>query len=156
MTEWKFRPSQQRGDKVLTPYTDDPAKGMALAEDAAALAGIPLLQSKNLEQDLPQARTMIYLTQSEGLGSGILLAMAYGVTVIATRTGGIPELIDDGVTGIAFTKRTPNRSRTRCGNSTRSDVRKIGSRRPRSRSQPFHGRSVHGEGDSRFLSKGAE
>jgi glycosyltransferase involved in cell wall biosynthesis len=88
------------GEAILTPYTQDPAKGMALVLEAAALAGVSLTCSKDLERDLAQARTLVYLTQSEGLGSGILLAMAYGVTVIATRTGGIPELIEDGVTGV--------------------------------------------------------
>jgi glycosyltransferase involved in cell wall biosynthesis len=89
-----------RGEAIVTPYTTDPAKAMALAEQAAAIAGLPLIRSRNLEHDLPGARAMVYLTQSEGLGSGILLAMAYGVAVIASRTGGIPELIDDGLTGI--------------------------------------------------------
>jgi glycosyltransferase involved in cell wall biosynthesis len=88
------------GQNFITPYTDDPAKGMALAAEAAKLAGLPLICSKDLERDLPSARAMIYLTQSEGLGSAILLAMAYGVTVIASNTGGIPELIEDGVNGV--------------------------------------------------------
>jgi glycosyltransferase involved in cell wall biosynthesis len=88
------------GDSVLTPYTLDPAKGMALAERAATEAGVALRFSKNLDQDLPCARAMIYLTDAEGLGSGILLAMAHGVAVIASRVGGIPELIEDRVNGI--------------------------------------------------------
>jgi hypothetical protein len=88
------------GEEVLTPYTLDPAKGMALAERAAAEAGVTLRRSENLEEDLPHARAMLYLSESEGLGSGILLAMAHGVAVIASRTGGIPELIEDGVNGI--------------------------------------------------------
>jgi hypothetical protein len=88
------------GEAVLTPYTTDPSKCMALAEEAARLAGLPLVRSTNLEADLPRARALIYLTRAEGLGSGILLAMAYGVTVIASRTGGIPELIEDGVNGV--------------------------------------------------------
>ncbi len=91
---------QAHGKAILTPFTEDPAKGMALAEEAAALAGVPLVRSTNLERDLPNAETMLYLTQSEGLGSGILLAMAHGVTVIASRVGGIPELIENGVNGI--------------------------------------------------------
>ena len=89
-----------QGDAVVTPFSDDPAKGMAMAKEAAALAGVPLICSRELERDLARAGVMIYLSQSEGLGSGILLAMAYGVTVIASKVGGIPELIDDGVTGI--------------------------------------------------------
>jgi hypothetical protein len=88
------------GDAILVPRTSDPRKGMALAEEAATLAGLPIAASENLESDLPRARALVYLTRSEGLGSGILLGMAYGVAVVASRVGGIPESIDDGVNGI--------------------------------------------------------
>ena len=88
------------GDMILTPYTNDPTKGMALAEQAATAAALPLKLSKDLTRDLPHARALLYLTQSEGLGSAILLAMAHGVTVIASNTGGIPEMIENGVNGI--------------------------------------------------------
>jgi hypothetical protein len=89
-----------QGDDTITPYTTDPAKEMALAEEAAALAGVELCLSENLEWDLADSRAMVYLSRAEGLGSGILLGMAHGVAVIASRTGGIPELIEDGVNGI--------------------------------------------------------
>jgi hypothetical protein len=96
----EFPETPATGDTILTPYTNDPAKGMALAEQAAASAGRPLKLSKDLAADLPHARALLYLTQSEGLGSAILLAMAHGVTVIASNTGGIPEVIENGVNGI--------------------------------------------------------
>jgi Glycosyltransferase Family 4/Glycosyl transferases group 1 len=88
------------GDAILVPHTLDPQKGMSLAQEAARRAGVTIEITNNLGEDLPRARALVYLSRSEGLGSGILLAMAHGVTVIASDTGGIPELIRDGENGI--------------------------------------------------------
>lgn len=35
----------------------------------------------------------------EGLGSSAIIAMAYGIPVIASRVGGLPEIVEDGKTG---------------------------------------------------------
>jgi glycosyltransferase involved in cell wall biosynthesis len=88
------------GSAILVPYSLDPGKCMDLAEAAAARARMAVQRSRDLAADLPHARALVYLSRSEGLGSGILLGMAHGVTVIASNTGGIPELIRHGVNGL--------------------------------------------------------
>jgi glycosyltransferase involved in cell wall biosynthesis len=43
----------------------------------------------------------------EGLGTSIMDAQAAGVPVVATRTGGIPEIVEDGVSGLLVPPRSP-------------------------------------------------
>jgi glycosyltransferase involved in cell wall biosynthesis len=88
------------GSRIIAPATSDPGKGSDLARQAASLAGVEMAFSKNLAADLPEARIFVYLTRAEGLGSGILFAMAHGVAAIASRVGGIPEIIEHEVTGL--------------------------------------------------------
>lgn len=46
---------------------------------------------------------------TEGLGLVIVEAMSQGLPVVATRVGGIPELVQDGVTGLLVDVRRPDR-----------------------------------------------
>lgn len=85
--------------RVVALDSDDPLKGKKIVERAAALAGIKVHFSKNLLEDFPQAALFVYITDLEGLGSAALVAMANGVPVLASRIGGLPEIIEDGVTG---------------------------------------------------------
>jgi glycosyltransferase involved in cell wall biosynthesis len=89
-----------RGTLAMAPASDDPQKGSALALEAARLAGIELKLSSDLERQLDEAGLLVYITYSEGLGSGALLAMSAGVPVIASKVGGLPEAIRDGENGI--------------------------------------------------------
>jgi glycosyltransferase involved in cell wall biosynthesis len=88
------------GGSIVLPHWDDARKATGLAREAARLAGIPLTESRDLARDLPAARALLYLTDMEGLGSAALLAMSYGVPVIASRLGGLPEIVHHGVTGL--------------------------------------------------------
>lgn len=72
--------------------TADPQKGRTLVERAAHVAGIPVVFSTDLDRDLARASMFVYISQSEGLGSAALLAMAKGVPVIASRVGGLAEI----------------------------------------------------------------
>jgi len=49
---------------------------------------------------LKMADVSVLPSWSEGLPNAVLEAMAAGVPVVSTRVGGVPELIDDGVTGV--------------------------------------------------------
>jgi glycosyltransferase involved in cell wall biosynthesis len=87
-------------ERIIMPASEDPQKGTALALEAARLAGVSPHLSTDLEGDLPGAGLFVYITHSEGLGSGILLAMSAGVPVVASKVGGIPEIVEDGRTGL--------------------------------------------------------
>ncbi len=86
--------------RVVSPKSSDPLKCPDLAASAAALADVDLHVSADLTADLPTADALLYLSRTEGLGSAILLAMAFGVPAIASRVGGIPEVVDHESTGL--------------------------------------------------------
>ena len=90
------RPSR----RVIAPATDDPRKGSRLVREAAERAGVEVHFSSNLAAELREAGLFVYVTEQEGLGSGALLAMAAGVPVVASRVGGLEEVVEHGVTGL--------------------------------------------------------
>ncbi len=56
----------------------------------------------NVNELLPLADLMIMPSQMESFGLAALEAMACSVPAIATRVGGVPELIDDQINGLLF------------------------------------------------------
>ncbi len=59
-------------------------------------------QAKRLEDHLRTADMLILPTRFEAYGIVCCEAAAYGLPVLATRTGGIPTIVQDGVTGHLF------------------------------------------------------
>ena len=88
-----------RGALVMAPASEDPQKGSALALEAARAAGVELRLSSDLERHLHEAGLLVYITHSEGLGSGALLAMSAGVPVVASNVDGLREVIQHGENG---------------------------------------------------------
>ncbi len=81
---------------ILAPRFDDPKKGSVILNEA----GLDVKFSSDLVADLAEAKVFVYLTREEGLGSAALLAQAAGVPVVASRVGGLPEIVVHEETGL--------------------------------------------------------
>ncbi|MES1993910.1 MAG: glycosyltransferase [Pseudomonadota bacterium] len=54
----------------------------------------------NVADHLAALDLFVFPSREEGLGSVLIDAMAQGLPIVASRVGGIPELIEDGQTGL--------------------------------------------------------
>jgi glycosyltransferase involved in cell wall biosynthesis len=61
----------------------------------------------DLPELLPELDLLVHPAEREGLGVAVLEAMAAGVPVVAARSGGLPDLIDDDVSGVLVALRDP-------------------------------------------------
>ena len=78
---------------------------LGLEKDSALLAHMGLRMVSRLEEEIPDAAILVYVTNSEGLGSGVLLAMSAAVPVIASNIGGLGEVIRHGENGLLVENR---------------------------------------------------
>lgn len=81
---------------------DISAEALATSRLAAGVAGGRILLAgyqENLFEFFSALDLYIMPSRSEGLGSSALLAMAHGLPVVATRVGGLPEIVEEGITG---------------------------------------------------------
>jgi hypothetical protein len=94
-------------DKISVVYDGVPILQVAhgnqvlgLEKDSALLPRMGLKMVSRLEEEIPAAKILVYVTASEGLGSGVLLAMSAAVPVIASNIGGLREVIRPGENGL--------------------------------------------------------
>ena len=71
------------------------ARDLGVADDVRFLGRIDSVASLLRASDL-----FLLPSQSESFGLAALEAMACGVPVVASRAGGLPEVVEDGVNGI--------------------------------------------------------
>jgi N-acetyl-alpha-D-glucosaminyl L-malate synthase BshA len=84
---------------------DGPDRSAAewLAHDLGINARVHFLgKQERVNELLPLADILLMPSELESFGLAALEAMACKVPSIATRVGGVPELIDDGVTGLLY------------------------------------------------------
>ena len=100
-----FAKVNQQVPAQLLLVGDGPDRSAAeyLASDLGIHARIHFLgKQERVNELLPLADLMIMPSEMESFGLAALEAMACKVPTIATRVGGVPELIDDGITGLLF------------------------------------------------------
>jgi glycosyltransferase involved in cell wall biosynthesis len=82
------------GEGELRSTLERQAAGLGLG-DRCVFAGF----RNDLDRLLPAFTLLCLSSRLEGLGTSLLDAMCFGVAIVATTAGGIPEAVEDGVTG---------------------------------------------------------
>ena len=93
---------RQHADADLWMIGDGPDRGAAerLVGELGLTGYVRFLGKQNNIPDLlPQGHVLLLPSESESFGLAALEAMSCGLVPVATRVGGVPELIDEGVTG---------------------------------------------------------
>jgi N-acetyl-alpha-D-glucosaminyl L-malate synthase BshA len=83
------------GDGPERPDAEAEAKELGVAEDVKFLGRLDSVASL-----LQGCELFLLPSTTESFGLAALEAMACGAVVVATRVGGIPEVVDDGINGI--------------------------------------------------------
>ena len=90
------------GDGPLRPTLEARVAALGL-EHAFHFVGF----RSDLPDYLSAADVFVHVPVREGLGVAVIEALAAGLPVVASRTGGIPDLIADGETGLLVPSRDP-------------------------------------------------
>lgn len=98
-----FAKVRERTDAVLVLVGDGPDRQLVIetAEELGVTEHVRFLGKVEAVADLLRSADLFLLpSESESFGLSALEAMACGVPVVASRVGGIPEVVIDGETGL--------------------------------------------------------
>ena len=102
---------KEKTRKVKIVVVGEGSLRMELTKQAQTLNVKDLVYFMGFRADIPRILASLDLfvlsSHLEGLGSSIMDAMACRLPVVATRTGGIPELVKNGETGLLVPPRNP-------------------------------------------------
>lgn len=99
------------GEGPEKPALEELANHLGITD---AIEWLGFLDQKAMVQALHDAHVFVHPSATgpdgnrEGIPNGLLEAMATGLPVVATRHGGIPEAVEDGVTGLLVGEREAN------------------------------------------------
>lgn len=99
------------GDGELRPQLESFARAVGLQNSIKFLGNLPHSQLLRIYHDEPVSAVVLASTDlgngvHEGIPVGLIEAMSYGIPVVATATGGTPELVKPG-TGILVPPKDP-------------------------------------------------
>ncbi len=98
------------GDGPLRPHLEALRQQLSLADSVLLHGTLPHPEARRV---LDQAHILVAPSvtaqdgDQEGIPVVIMEAMAAGLPVVSTRHSGIPELVEDGVTGLLVPERDP-------------------------------------------------
>jgi glycosyltransferase involved in cell wall biosynthesis len=102
---------KEKTRKVKVIIVGEGSLKLELTRQAQRLQVKDLVYFMGFRSDIPRVLASLDLfvlsSHLEGLGSSIMDAMACRLPVVATRTGGIPELVKNGRTGLLVPVRNP-------------------------------------------------
>ncbi len=100
-------PSEPRLRVTIAGPGELPSAGAELVARQPGLKWAGWLGPEEKDELLRAAEVLVMPSRSEGLPMALLEAMAYGMAVLATDAGGIPEVVDSGVDGLLVPAEQP-------------------------------------------------